>query len=486
MKIYLQTSDALPQEIELTENTLEKIFTSDKNEFESYMLHNFSTLGNSTSTSTSNSTSISKTFSSFENLKTLLEFHTGISRNNMKVINDGRVILSLSKDDNLTIQKHFDLWNFTLKNDDLLVVLPKRIFPSVSKTKKTKKVYLNLYEEKKSGQEEEESKNQKEIGSKNILENIDTETFYNHYYNEFIAQNNTQLDEDDISPPTEETIDLATSHLKRSSNSISVQIRRPFFPTNRGSFFPIPPFNPTNSSINSSTASNSSNSSASPNSSSSSSSSNSSNASNPPNSSSSTNLPTPNTNSESSEPIQPPQIDPSLIQILTEMGFKEEHARKALILNLLDVEKATNWLLEHVGDDDIDSPIPNEFLARISRSMSSNSQFTPDQTALENLKEMGFNEEDAIKALKATNNNQEAACAWLLGDIQSDNTSDSVSGLESLLSDPIIRAGLSNPRVFAAFRAILENPSVAPQFLNDPEIAPLLFRVIGNWSSGSS
>ena len=42
--------------------------------------------------------------------------------------------------------------------------------------------------------------------------------------------------------------------------------------------------------------------------------------------------------------------------------------------------------------------------------------FTADPQIVQNLKDMGITEDDITQALKAVGNNQEAACAWLLGE----------------------------------------------------------------------
>jgi len=96
------------------------------------------------------------------------------------------------------------------------------------------------------------------------------------------------------------------------------------------------------------------------------------------------------------------------------------------------------------------------------------------------LLEMGFPSEDVARALQATGNNYEAACTWLLGEHEEHDESaiDEDSPLvRAIFSHPAISAGLTNPRVLQAFRAMVENPSSVGNYLADPEIGPLILQV---------
>eukprot|EP01098_Paradermamoeba_levis_P009273 TRINITY_DN3847_c0_g1_i1.p1 TRINITY_DN3847_c0_g1~~TRINITY_DN3847_c0_g1_i1.p1 ORF type:complete len:341 (-),score=96.26 TRINITY_DN3847_c0_g1_i1:124-1146(-) len=166
-----------------------------------------------------------------------------------------------------------------------------------------------------------------------------------------------------------------------------------------------------------------------------------------------------------------PTVDPLYLQQLVDMGFQAERSKKALILNRMNTQAAMEWLLEHNEDPDIDEPLTVESLQVSS---------APDPLLLKQLTDMGFSGEDATNALKACGNNHQEACAWLLGE-REENSSGGLDEnnpiLRSILSDPSIQAGLANPRVLQAVQSILANPSSASQFLNDPEIAPVLLQV---------
>lgn len=96
---------------------------------------------------------------------------------------------------------------------------------------------------------------------------------------------------------------------------------------------------------------------------------------------------------------------------------------------------------------------------------------------------MGFQEDEIVMALKATVNNQEAACEWLLGDRQS-SIGDVNQGLDqssplyqAIMENPLVQLSLNNKRVLGAFEDMLENPSSSTYYINDPETGPVLLQV---------
>jgi len=183
-------------------------------------------------------------------------------------------------------------------------------------------------------------------------------------------------------------------------------------------------------------------------------------------------------------PPQPAQVpprqialDPASLQQLKDMGFPENRAKKALTLMRMNVQLAMEWLLEHGDDPNIDDPIPEEAVSRIARQETT---FTPNAEAMRKLKDMGFSEEDVTQALRITNNNQEAACAWLLGDrdVESERLSfEDAAVIQTVLTNPTVQQGLGNPRVLQALKMLIENPSSAHELVNDPEVGPILMQV---------
>eukprot|EP01116_Phalansterium_solitarium_P022347 TRINITY_DN7340_c0_g1_i1.p1 TRINITY_DN7340_c0_g1~~TRINITY_DN7340_c0_g1_i1.p1 ORF type:complete len:392 (+),score=78.35 TRINITY_DN7340_c0_g1_i1:22-1176(+) len=175
-----------------------------------------------------------------------------------------------------------------------------------------------------------------------------------------------------------------------------------------------------------------------------------------------------------------PEVNASLLKQLTEMGFPEWPAKKALILCRMNVQYAMEWLLEHSDDPNLNDPLPPQLLTAMAAPAA---EFVPNADAVRVLSDMGFSSEDIVQALRVTNNNQEAAAAWLLGDreLQEEGmvglSPEEASIVGSVLANPVIAQSLANPRILSAMREILEDPSAAGHYINDPEIGPVLMSV---------
>jgi hypothetical protein len=61
----------------------------------------------------------------------------------------------------------------------------------------------------------------------------------------------------------------------------------------------------------------------------------------------------------------PVQIPEEGLQMLMSMGFSEGRCRKALLLNRLDISAATDWLIEHIEDPEVDTPLTQQDLSRL-------------------------------------------------------------------------------------------------------------------------
>uniref|UniRef100_A0AAV2MQQ1 UBA domain-containing protein n=1 Tax=Knipowitschia caucasica TaxID=637954 RepID=A0AAV2MQQ1_KNICA len=216
------------------------------------------------------------------------------------------------------------------------------------------------------------------------------------------------------------------------------------------------------------------------------------------------------------------RVDEMALQQLTEMGFAESRAIKALRLNHMSVTQAMEWLIEHVDDPTVDTPLPGQDSAAagataaasnassvsgssLLRSLSSPSsteevtrqdelteifkrirrkrEFRPDSRAVIALMEMGFDEKEVIDALRVNNNQQDAACEWLLGDRKPspeelDKGIDTNSPLfQAILENPVVQLGLTNPKTLLAFEDMLENPLNSTQWMNDPETGPVMLQI---------
>ncbi|XP_073807188.1 ubiquitin-associated domain-containing protein 1 isoform X7 [Danio rerio] len=215
------------------------------------------------------------------------------------------------------------------------------------------------------------------------------------------------------------------------------------------------------------------------------------------------------------------RVDETALQQLTEMGFPESRAVKALRLNHMSVTQAMEWLIEHVDDPMVDAPLPGQespgaaaaaapapgasatALAARARLISQASideakqdelteifkrirrkrEFRPDSRAVIALMEMGFDEKEVIDALRVNNNQQDAACEWLLGDRKPspedlDKGIDTNSPLfQAILENPVVQLGLTNPKTLLAFEDMLENPLNSTQWMNDPETGPVMLQI---------
>ncbi|XP_035728148.1 ubiquitin carboxyl-terminal hydrolase 5-like [Vespa mandarinia] len=105
-----------------------------------------------------------------------------------------------------------------------------------------------------------------------------------------------------------------------------------------------------------------------------------------------------------------PVYDTDILNALTDMGFPQEACKRALYFTEnRSLEAATNWVMEHIGDSDIADPfVPPGIDIKPGRD-----KFIPNDNALATVMSMGFTKEQAIKALKATDNNLERAADWI-------------------------------------------------------------------------
>ncbi|XP_075075979.1 ubiquitin carboxyl-terminal hydrolase 14 isoform X2 [Nicotiana tabacum] len=123
--------------------------------------------------------------------------------------------------------------------------------------------------------------------------------------------------------------------------------------------------------------------------------------------------------------------DEVIVAQLVSMGFNYLHCQKAAInTSNCGVEEAMNWLLAHMNDPDIDSPISQDVQ-------------TPhiDRSKIDTLVSFGFEEELACRALKASGGNVEQAAEWIFSNPSAsaasdmDVTTSSGAAVDTLLPD---------------------------------------------------
>ncbi|XP_053680831.1 ubiquitin-associated domain-containing protein 1 [Anopheles nili] len=116
--------------------------------------------------------------------------------------------------------------------------------------------------------------------------------------------------------------------------------------------------------------------------------------------------------------------------------------------------------------------------------MYSEKTVVPMPGLVKSIAEMGFEEESIREALIATQNNQTAACEWLLG-----NRSKSVQGLNDglpeespilrvLMGSPQVQISLGNPKMFIALISMLENSSTMTMWLSDNDTSAVLGHIL--------
>nr|XP_056716478.1 ubiquitin-associated domain-containing protein 1 isoform X2 [Euleptes europaea] len=208
------------------------------------------------------------------------------------------------------------------------------------------------------------------------------------------------------------------------------------------------------------------------------------------------------------------RVDEIALRQLTEMGFPESRAVKALRLSHMSVTQAMEWLIEHADDPAVDAPLPGQFLVEsavgtdapgtqavagasldvnreepkdelteIFKKIRRKREFRPDPRVIIALMEMGFDEKEVVDALRVNNNQQNAACEWLLGDRKPtpedlDKGIDPSSPLfQAILENPVVQLGLTNPKTLLAFEDMLENPLNSTQWMNDPETGPVMLQI---------
>ncbi|KAH8858020.1 Ubiquitin carboxyl-terminal hydrolase 5 isoform 2 [Schistosoma japonicum] len=113
------------------------------------------------------------------------------------------------------------------------------------------------------------------------------------------------------------------------------------------------------------------------------------------------------------------QFDMTVINELLMMGFTLEAAQKACrFTQNTGVESATNWLMEHLDDPDLNDPLPSGYhqqsVAVPSNTISTTTATSIDENSVEMMMAMGFSRQQAIIALQHTNSNLEQAADWAL------------------------------------------------------------------------
>ncbi|XP_054160673.1 ubiquitin carboxyl-terminal hydrolase 5-like [Oppia nitens] len=113
------------------------------------------------------------------------------------------------------------------------------------------------------------------------------------------------------------------------------------------------------------------------------------------------------------------EFNASILAQLSEMGFAVEGCKRALYnTNNGDIETTMNWIMEHMNDPDFSDP----FILQSGATNVKEVNFVANPEAMAMIMSMGFTNEQALRALKATDNNTERAVDWIFSHTEDLNT----------------------------------------------------------------
>ncbi|XP_055692982.1 ubiquitin-associated domain-containing protein 1 [Lutzomyia longipalpis] len=196
----------------------------------------------------------------------------------------------------------------------------------------------------------------------------------------------------------------------------------------------------------------------------------------------------------------------SALESLLAMGFAPARVHQALKLKNNVYPAALEWLIENPslsGQNSMEAPVSPpavasfslergkfssrrdkiEILLEIVRLHAQRDLPAPPETVTKII-EMGFPEAEVREALKRTQNNQAAACEWLVGS-RSRSLTDLRDGLptdspvlQALLTSPQVQISLGNPKMFVAYLSMLDNYSSMSMWLSDTDTSGVLGHIL--------
>uniref|UniRef100_A0A8C0RMS4 Ubiquitin carboxyl-terminal hydrolase n=1 Tax=Canis lupus familiaris TaxID=9615 RepID=A0A8C0RMS4_CANLF len=147
-------------------------------------------------------------------------------------------------------------------------------------------------------------------------------------------------------------------------------------------------------------------------------------------------------------------IDESSVMQLAEMGFPLEACRKAVYFTgNMGAEVAFNWIIVHMEEPDFAEPLTMPGYGGAASAGASVFGATgldnqPPEEIVAIITSMGFHRNQAIQALRATNNNLERALDWIFSHPEFEEDSDFVIEMENNANANIIsEAKPEGPRV---------------------------------------
>lgn len=187
-----------------------------------------------------------------------------------------------------------------------------------------------------------------------------------------------------------------------------------------------------------------------------------------------------------------PEIDPAQVKELTDMGYTEALAIKALQVSQSNQQQAMEWLLNHNNDSSMEvassstsSAVEAMDTTSTSRPRMRTRSFKPNPIHLATLLDMGFTEEESIQALKINGNNPNSACDWLLSDRKMDSDECVDEPLDqngelykALVSNPTIHIGLHDRKVLEALEDMVENPMRRNSWAYESAVGNVILQIL--------
>lgn len=200
-----------------------------------------------------------------------------------------------------------------------------------------------------------------------------------------------------------------------------------------------------------------------------------------------------------------PRVDRVALQRLTEMGFVESKATKALQVKR-NFDEAVEWLLEEGNTEENDLKTGEEsgdsMMDSCAESMSvledreedpakkilkqflqyRRKWFQPNQQILQRLSQFGYPEERVIDALRVAGNKESLARELLI-----DEKELAPDGLglkrnspiiSAILASPVIQLALPKAKTLLALMMLYESPNNANMWLSDPDTHPVVSQVL--------
>jgi ubiquitin carboxyl-terminal hydrolase 5/13 len=98
---------------------------------------------------------------------------------------------------------------------------------------------------------------------------------------------------------------------------------------------------------------------------------------------------------------QPFEFDSAILAQLCDIGFPLDGCKRALYnTNNGDIETTMNWIMEHMADPDFSEPFTLN--SGSATAKAGGNAFIADSESLATIISMGFSQEQALRALKAT------------------------------------------------------------------------------------